>query len=81
MKRFRIIIECQTPEGSDDNRAHAYASNVRDYVRGPLFVAGIGYHLGVHSVEYRFHQCSHRYVDESGRCLACEESTTGVNTA
>jgi len=52
VKRFRIVIECQTPEGSDDSCAHAYASNVCDYVRGPLFVAGVGYQLGVQSVEY-----------------------------
>lgn len=51
-KRFRVIVECQTPEGSNDAHADAYAGSVRDYVRGPLFVEGVGFNLGVQSVEY-----------------------------
>ena len=46
------------PEGSNDNHVHAYAGNVRDYVRGPLFIAGLGYQLGVKSVEYEMESSS-----------------------
>lgn len=52
MRKFQVIVECQTPKDSDDNHADAYASSVRDYICGPLFVEGIGFQLGVQSVEY-----------------------------
>ncbi len=65
MKRFRIVIECQTPESFNDNHAISYASNVRDYVRGPLFIEGLGYQLGVKSVEYEM--VPETVVKEGGR--------------
>lgn len=78
-KRFRIVIECQTPEGSDDSRAHAYASNVCDYVRGPLFVEGIGYNLGITDVRYEMEtECDHPIHTNPGLdvpCPQCEAET------
>jgi len=62
-KQFRIVIECQTPEGSSDDHASAYASNVCDYVRDPLFVKGIGYVLGVTDVGYEFESTDEEMVE------------------
>ncbi len=74
MKRFRIVIECQTPENSDDHIAHAYASNVCDYVRGLLFIKGLGYQLGVTDVGYEFKSdCDHPSHNNPGLISDCPE--------
>ncbi len=74
MKRFCIVIECQTPENSDDNHAHAYADSVRDYIQGPLFVEGIGFNLGVQSVEYEMEsECHHPVHTNPGLIIPCPE--------